>query len=275
MKLRGCITMDIYKDNVFGDGAAVLKIANATRYGRVAFAVLCDGPEDEEVEGEAATIAAEYFAKWFLNELPQILEEAESNMVSANMHGMKARVITEVLCCEDRTLSYSTRVFHAAKEVIKERLKQLAMEVNIRIAGRGRLTGRNMKAVAQMLLVMGGEYILMRVGSPVAYKSDRETLHEISGSYHGADLRQSDYFGKMEMIKPVFVEGQMEKGTGFLLCSSHFARLQDRKYLQKRLRRVSTYSERKMDRVLRSMTRTVRKKGETKDVYAICVTCTG
>lgn len=273
MKLRGCVTMDVYGRSEYGEGAALLKIASSTRYGRVAFAVLCDGPEEEESQGEAATIAAEYLEKWFLKEFPQILKEAELSLINCSENGMKARVITEVLRYEDRALSYSTRVFHAAKEQVKEGLKQLVTEINIRIAGRGRLTGRNMKAVVATLLVMGGEYLLMRVGSPVAFLSDCDQLRKLSG-VHQQEGAETVCLGKTQIVEPVFIQGEMETGSGLLLCSSRFVRLQDYKYLQKRLRHVGNCSERKMDRILRAMTKSIRKKGEKKDVYAICLACT-
>lgn len=264
MRIRGCVSTDAGKKHGTCTDAAVLKIAASTRYGRVAFALLSDGLEDATGSGNVSAMAAERYAQWFQEELPDILQDAEEELrIKKSREG---RMLTEVLYSDMRRSDFSREMLDTSQEEICHRLAQITEELHIRIAGYGRLHGIRAGCAVTCLLLMGGEYLLMRVGASRAYLTGEDGLKPLSAQ--GAE-QEAATFGGQRIGTPVFVRGTYERRTGFLLCSDGFTRRQDPGHLRKMCRQITGASERRMLRILRKMTRHVRRKGEEADAFAV------
>ena len=272
MRITGCVSTDAGAGKTACTDAAVLKIAASGRYGRIAFAVLCDGADGVNDAGRASTVVAERLAAWFHEELPHILEKTEHDMRMKTQGRARARVLTEVLRAEDRRRSFMREMFDTAQIRIRKRLREIAGELNVRIAGYGRLHGRRAGCSATCLLLMGGEYMLMHIGPSRAHLADANELRRLvhRDFTDGADTRP---FGTDEIVEPVFMRGAYERDTGFLLCSEAFMRKQDPDRLRKKISKCIRFSERRQEGVLRALTRSVRRRGEEDDAFAVFLAC--
>ncbi|MBR0091154.1 MAG: hypothetical protein IJP92_05605 [Lachnospiraceae bacterium] len=269
MKIRAGVSTDT------GDGrggctdAAVLKVASSTRYGRIAFAVLCDGDGRGPGAGKASAIVAERMSDWFQDELPDILQDAELTLMHEDEQTGGARLLTEVLATDDIRAAFSSRMFDLAQEKIRVRLLELADELQTRITGYGRLHRINLRTAMTCLLMMGSDYLIMRIGPTRSYMTCDEEGHVRMPAGEDEDL----IFGGEEGVRPVFVQGRVESRAGVLLYSDGFIRKQDPDLLKKLFRKYARYSERRIDDTLRRLTRFVRKRGEREDAFAVFLSC--
>ncbi|MBR0091468.1 MAG: SpoIIE family protein phosphatase [Lachnospiraceae bacterium] len=268
MRIRACVSTDTGSGRGACTDAAVLKVANSSRYGRIAFAVLCDGDEESYGAGKASAIVAERMAEWFQDELPEILQDAELELMHADALMRGARMLTEVLKTDDMRAGFSSRTFDRAQERIRMRLQEIADELNTRITGFGRLHHMHPKTAMTCLLLMGREYLIMRIGPTRAYL----TTGEGRSVRMPAEEDPARIFGQ-EGVRPVFVQGRVEKEAGVLLYSDGFIRKQDPDRLRKLFHKYTRYSERRLDDALRKLTRFVRKQGERDDAFAVFLSC--
>ena len=271
MRIRGCVSTDAGDGRDVCTDAAVLKVASSGRYGRIAFAVLCDGAPDAEGAGKASAMAAERMAEWFQEELPQILQEAETQEAEYGESFYRARMLTEVLHAEDTRSAFMRRMFQRAQEQIRLRLQEICDELNTRINGYARLHHIRMGTSMTCLLLMGNEYLLMRVGAQRAVlMCDDSALADLPGvrEEHGG-------FGEAEAVTPVFVRGMVSGHARMLLYSDGFIRRQDPERLEKLFRKCLRFSERRMEDSLKKMTRFARRRGERGDAFAVFLSCIG
>ena len=268
MHIRGCVSTDTGKSADTCKDAAVLKIASSGRYGRIAFAVLCDGLDEADDAGKASTTVAERFAAWFHDELPAILQQAEADMRETMRGRASARVLTEVLTVEDRRRSYSREMFALAQIRIRKRLCEITEELSVRIAGYRRLHGVSGGCVSTCVLLMGGEYMLMHIGPSRAYLAHSEELFllETLETEAGAETTP---FGSRTHARPLFLQGTLKRDAGILLCSDAFVRRQDPRRFPKKINRCIRLPERRQEGVLRSLTRYVRRRGEDDNAFAV------
>ena len=259
MHIRGCVSTDAGTTRALCKDAAVLKVAASMRYGRIAFAVLCNGINDASHAGRTSALVAERFAAWFQEELPAILADAEEILGEEN----KGRVLTEVLQSDHGRHSFTKRMFDAAEPAIRQRLAAIAGEVQVRLAGYKRLYRTDAATRTSCLLLMGGEYLLMRIGSANALYAKGGEWRMLTGEESNAGPEDA------APAVPVFVRGYTERRTGFLLCSDGFWRLQDKERLRKMLKKTIGASERRMQHALKVMTRFVRRRGERDDAFAV------
>ena len=272
MDIRGCVTTDAGGRAEGCSDAVVLKIASSGRYGRIGFAVLCDGLDGVTDAGKASTIVAERFAAWFHGELPAILQRAEQDMREKERGRESARMLTEVLCAEDKRRSYSRELFTLAQIRIRKRLKEIASELEVRIAGYRRLHGRVSGCAATCVLLMGGEYMVMHIGPSRAYLAAADDLYLLEKEPDMPELRTSP-FGTKERANPLFLHGAVRKDTGLLLCSDAFLRKQDPERFRKKINRCIRVSEKRQEATMRGLTKYVRKRGEKRDAFAVLLTC--
>ena len=272
MDIRGCVATDAGLKTEACADAVVLKIATSGRYGRIGFAVLCDGLDGVTDAGKASTVVAERFAAWFHGELPAILQQAEQDMRRQERGSESARVLTEVLRAEDRRRSYSREMFSLAQIRIRKRLREIASELEVRIAGYKRLHGRHAGCAATCLLLMGGEYMVMHIGPSRAYLAKSDDLFLLEREPDAEENRTSP-FGTGEAARPMFLQGPVPRDTGILLCSDAFVQRQDPGRFKKKINRCIRISEKRQEHVLRGLTRYVRRRGEERDAFAVFVSC--
>lgn len=271
MDIRGCVTTDAGGSTMSCSDAVVLKIASSGRYGRLGFAVLCDGLDGIADAGKASAVVAERFAAWFHGELPAILQRAEHDMRSRERGRNSARMLTEVLSAQDKRRSFSRELFALAQIRIRKRLTEIASELEVRIAGYKRLHGRRSGCFATCLLLMGGEYMIMHIGPSRAYLATEEDLFLLEQE---ADLpeQKTGPFGMKERVNPLFLQGALRRNTGILLCSDAFLCRQDPEWFRKKLGRCIRMPEKRQETMLRDMARYVRKRGEDRDAFAVLLT---
>ena len=274
MDIRGCVATDAGGQTKNCSDAVVLKIATSGRYGRIGFAVLCDGLDGMTDAGKASTIVAERFAAWFHDELPAILQQAEADMREKERGRESARMLTEVLSAGDRRRSYSRELFALAQIRIRKRLKEIASELEVRIAGYKRLHGRVSGCAATCLLLMGGSYMVMHIGSSRAYLAVSDELFKLEFEPEEPEQRSSP-FGTKERANPLFLHGPMKRDAGFLLCSDAFLARQDPDKFRKKISRCIGVSEKRQAHTLRGLTKYVRSRGEKRDAFAVLLTCGG
>ena len=271
MDIRGCVSTDAGAHKELCSDAAVLKIATSGRYGRIGFAVLCDGLDGMTDAWKASAIVAERFAAWFHGELPAILQKAEADMRERERGKESARMLTEVLQAEDRRRSYSKELFALAGIRIRKRLREIAAELEARIAGYKRLHGRVAGCAATCLLVMGGSYLVMHIGPSRAYLAEGQDLSLLEQEADVPEQKTSP-FGTKERARPLFLQGAMSRDTGILLCSDAFVRRQNPEHFCKKINRCIRHSEKRQETVLRGLTRYVRRRGERQDAFAVLLT---
>ncbi len=273
MKIKGCIAADMGKNRKEFAGAAVLKIASSGKYGKIAFAIISDGAASEyrnsPCSSEASAMVGEYYSKWFLKELPHILKEAEKDLHEDKESDMRGRMLTEILRSEKIRLPYCSLLFHKALEKIKKRLEEITCELNIRIQGYGNLNNKKMSISASCLIIMGEEYLIMRIGEPFVYIKESGNLKTVKSD---TDLKTDEaYLGGLGNVRPGFSQGKIEKGTGVLLCSGSFVRNQDHIRMKRKITSIPIFSEKYMEWILKSLVKFVRKKGESEDILAVYV----
>ena len=267
MRIRACVSTDTGSGKGACTDAAVLKVASSSRYGRIAFAVLCDGDEESYGAGKASAIVAERMAEWFQDELPEILQDAELELMCADELTGGARMLTEVLKTDDIRAGFSSRMFDLAQERIRMRLLELADELNTRITGYGRLHRMMPRTAMTCLLLMGCDYLIMRIGPTRSFMTTGDGRVRMPAEEDAASV-----FGQ-EGVRPVFVQGRVEKEAGVLLYSDGFIRRQDPDRLRKLFHKYARYSERRINDTLRKLTRFVRKQGEREDAFAVFLSC--
>ena len=272
MDIRGCVTTDAGGRKTHCSDAVVLKIASSGRYGRLGFAVLCDGLDGMKDAGKASAIVAERFAAWFHGELPAILQRAEQDMRIRERGRESARMLTEVLSAKDKRRSYSRELFSLAQIRIRRRLKEIAAELEVRIVGYRRLHGRASGCSATCLLLMGGDYMVMHIGPSRAYLAADQDLFLLERDPDVPEHRTSP-FGVQENVNPLFLQGPLRKDTGILLCSDAFLHRQDPDAFRKKINRCVRVSEKRQEMMLRSLTKAVRRRGEERDAFAVFLTC--
>ena len=272
MDIRGCVTTDAGRTGENCSDAVVLKIASSGRYGRIGFAVLCDGLEGIADAGKASAIVAERFAAWFHDELPAILQSAEHEMRTKERGRDSARMLTEVLCADDKRRSYSRELFSLAQIRIRKRLEEIASELEVRIAGYRRLHGRVSGCAATCVLLMGGNYMVMHIGPSRAYLAAADDLFLLENEPDMPEKRTSP-FGTSKRATPLFLLGPVRKDTGLLLCSDAFLRKQDPDRFRKKINRCIRVSEKRQEVMMRGLTKYVRRRGEKRDAFAVLLTC--
>lgn len=292
MQIKGCVYTDMGSRKRVNQDAVMLKVATSARYGRIAFAVLCDGMGGLDSGEIASGLVVKRFERWFHDELPGILKESEKREWERVEASKRVRVLTEVLASPTRRRAFAGTVISDAREVIRARWEEIVEEMNIRLTGYGRLHGIKLGTTLVCALLMGHEYLIMHVGDSRAYLADPVRLFQLTSDHTYAQylmdegLKSEEEAARVEdgallmqcvgascEVIPDFTSGTVDGETALLICSDGFWRRQDMHRLQKKMSLGMRASERRMESVLRALVRRVRKQGEDDDASVILLTC--
>lgn len=181
----------------------MVKIAD-TDYGKICFAVVCDGMGGLSKGELASASLIRIFSKWFEQEFPEML-----------YRGIRA-------------------------EVLKKNWEQLVYEANFRIGSYSTQNQVKMGTTIVALLIVGNLYYVLNVGDSRAYELTsqvsqitkdqtviqremdlgRMTLEEAKRDPRRNMLLQC--VGASNVIDPDFYMGEVKSGSCFLLCSDGF-----------------------------------------------------
>ena len=293
MDIRGCVYTDAGGRSDVNQDAVLLKVASSRRYGRVAFAMLCDGMGGLDKGEIASAMVIRRFERWFHEELPGIMEDSEW---SARRHEGKSkmRVLTEMLSTAAHRRAFAGDVFAEASDRIRTRWVDIINEMNTRMQGYGRLYGLKLGTTLVAGIVFGNEYLIMHVGDSRAYLADTMRLLQLTTDHtYGQYLADegliaedeatcvedahllTQCIGASEVVEPDFTEGTFDGDAVLILCSDGFWRRQDMVRLQKKCIVKKRASERSMENLCRRFVRSVRKLGEEDDASVIMLSCQG
>lgn len=181
----------------------MIKVAD-TDYGKVCFAVVCDGMGGLSKGELASASLIRIFSKWFEQEFPEIL-----------YRGIQA-------------------------EMLKKNWEQLVYEANFRIGSYSTQNQVKMGTTLVALLLVGNLYYVLNVGDSRAYELT-ETIRQITKDQtviqREMDLGRMTWeeakrdprrnmllqcVGASNVIDPDFYMGEAKRGSHFLLCSDGF-----------------------------------------------------
>ncbi|SKC01056.1 Serine/threonine protein phosphatase PrpC [Lachnospiraceae bacterium] len=218
MKIRIAALSDVGTVREINQDSVLIKTDTAHSYGKVVFAMLCDGMGGLSGGEIASATMVRRFEKWFEEEMPKELSAEDTTEQldgSGNIVGKLRSVRNSWLCM--------------AEEVNRLLLKY-GEEKHIKIG-----------TTAVALLIVNEEYILMNVGDSRIYGINggrtrqltrdqsyiqrmidlgRLTRHEAEQSHRDNLLLQC--IGVNEELSPEFEQGCVSTDTAFVLCSDGF-----------------------------------------------------
>ena len=140
MEVKACIFTDAGKVRKINQDAAMIKVANTKRYGRISFACVCDGMGGLQKGEIASCKAIRALENWFMEEL-------------ALMQNM------------DEQELWNT---------VERSLRRLLVKVNADIRRYGKHRGIRLGTTLTALLQIGNRYLTMNVGDSRIYLVDRK-----------------------------------------------------------------------------------------------------
>ena len=262
MKIRSCAcTHKGYRKDVNQD-ALLLKIA-VLNNDRIAFAILCDGMGGLESGEIASAQGIREMERWFYEELPEMIE---ANQKKAELE---------------------TKITYA----VKKSWEKLITQINIQIAGYGRLHDKKIGTTILAILLVGQTYIVMHVGDCRLYytvngQREQMTVDQtyVQNFVESRILTQKEAeehpqahvllqcIGASQTVIPKFYEGRLEHKMSFLLCSDGFWKKADMEKVYETMEKSYRMTDGRIEKKVEQMISRCRQKGETDDISAIIIT---
>ncbi|MBO5622253.1 MAG: serine/threonine-protein phosphatase [Butyrivibrio sp.] len=209
MEVKACIFTDAGKVRKINQDAAMIKVANTRRYGRISFACVCDGMGGLQKGEIASCKAIRALENWFMEEL-------------ALMQNM------------DEEELWNT---------VERSLRRLLVKVNADIRRYGKHRGIKLGTTLTALLQIGNRYLTLNIGDSRIYLVNRKealpitkdqslirqkldegliTLKEADTDPERNILLQS--LGTGQEIEPEIGRGELWGDTTVVVCSDGFWR---------------------------------------------------
>jgi len=209
MEVKACIFTDAGKVRKINQDAAMIKVANTRRYGRISFACVCDGMGGLQKGEIASCKAIRALENWFMEEL-------------ALMQNM------------DEEELWNT---------VERSLRRLLVKVNADIRRYGKHRGIRLGTTLTALLQIGNKYMTLNVGDSRIYLVNRKEAFTITTDQ--SLIRQKldkgiinqkeavtdpernillQSLGTKQEIEPEIVRGEFRGDTTVVVCSDGFWR---------------------------------------------------
>ena len=209
MEVKACIFTDAGRVRKINQDAAMIKVANTKRYGRISFACVCDGMGGLQKGEVASCKAIRAMENWFVEEL-------------ALMQNMKEKELWDT---------------------VEKSLLRLLVKVNGDIRRYGKHRGIRLGTTLTALLQIGNRYMILNIGDSRIYMVDREdavvatkdqslvrekldkgiiSLMEADTDPERNILLQS--LGTNPEIEPEVQRGELSGNTTIVACSDGFWR---------------------------------------------------
>ncbi|MCF0130859.1 MAG: serine/threonine-protein phosphatase [Pseudobutyrivibrio sp.] len=247
------------KKNVNQD-AVLVKQAVSDKYGKIVFAVLCDGMGGLSCGEVASASVLKRMDTWFKLELPLLLNSKDQ---------------TAVLNTSEVIHESGDRLFCK----IKSHWTTLSQELNKKLAEYGREQNISIGTTIVCILVLQNHYIAMNVGDSRLYEIKSDTVKVISHdhSYIQKEIDEGrltveeakvsnqksvllQCIGASNVVIPEFYEGEITADTSYLLCSDGMWReLCNEDFVRYSLE----------DNALQQWIETVKQAGETDNISGI------
>ena len=259
-RIQKAVLSDIGTDRRVNQDALLCKIVRHRQYGRICFAVVCDGLGGLS-QGEIASAAFVRRAEdWFFHDFVCLLKQSEREHLSPSR------------CLHRAGIDWQSVI----------------MEMNDRISRYGQKEGFRLGTTAVLFLLIGCHYLIMHVGDTRCYIADERGLklvtHDHSlvqkqldaGILTPAQAALSDKksvllqcIGASDVIRPDSFEGLLLQDTSVLLCTDGFWRRLPDTTLQDALRADPAASEASMSGTLKQLTSAVKQQGEHDNISAV------
>ncbi|WP_026652663.1 PP2C family protein-serine/threonine phosphatase [Butyrivibrio proteoclasticus] len=270
MKYKLCISTDKGIVKKVNQDAAMVKVANTERYGRIAMAVLCDGMGGLSCGEVASASAVGRFEKWFTSELPVILSKKNvtEKLDEVKISGSGVEVI----------------------EDIKREWAILASEINAHLIKYGTDNGIVLGTTTVAFICIDRDYLIMNVGDSRLYsfdkKGDKLLTHDQSvvqdmidkGMMTQKEAEKSPQksvllqcIGASESVTPQFVDGKIKDLSSVLLCSDGFWRKLSMSEIKAVAMPKACTSETKMKEGLDGLVEKLKLRGEADNISAVLI----
>lgn len=230
----------------------MIKVAD-TDYGRVCFAIVCDGMGGLSKGELASASLIRIFSRWFEQEFPEIL-----------YRGIRA-------------------------EVLKKNWEQLVYEANFRIGSYSTQHQVKMGTTIVALLLVGNVYYVLNVGDSRAYELT-DTIRQITkdqtviqremdlGRMTAEEAKRDprrnmllQCVGASNVIDPDFYMGEAKNGSHFLLCSDGFRHVIGPEEILEKLGPASATTEAEMAENIHFMIELNKYRREEDNISAVLV----
>lgn len=230
----------------------LVKVAD-TDYGKVSFAVICDGMGGLRKGELASATLIRSFSEWFDNDFPELLYE-----------GFDA---------EDIRRSWERQIFICVKE-----LERYSVQENVK-----------MGTTLVSLLIVKGTYYIMNIGDSRVYEitnnlwqitkdqtfiqreidMGRMTLEEAKKDSRRNVLLQC--VGASDFIEPEYITGQVDDNAAYLLCSDGFRHVITSQEIQEKLNPHKLNNEEEMHNQLVFLTELNKFRREDDNISAVLI----
>lgn len=224
-----------------------------TAAGTITMVVMCDGMGGLEKGEVASATLITAFAEWFETELPQ----------------------------------YLTQVNPA--DEVRYRWGRIIRERNQAIAAYGRDQGIQLgSTITAMIIFENGKYLIVHVGDTRAYRITDTALQQLTmdqtlvarevrmgrmtPEQAAADPRRNvllQCVGASRIVEPDFIEGMVEQGACYMLCSDGFRHVVTEEEICAALAPAVSMSEPAMKENLIRLTEMNKQRGETDNITAV------
>lgn len=259
-RIQKAALSDVGTDRGVNQDALLCKIGRNRQYGRICFAVVCDGLGGLS-RGEIASGAFIRRAEeWFSHDLIDLLRQAERERLSSAQ------------CLHRAGIDWQS----------------IIMEMNDRISRYGQNEGVRLGTTAVLFLSVGCHYLVMHVGDTRCYMTDDRDMklltrdHSLvqkqldAGILTPAQAALSDKksvllqcIGASDVIRPDQADGLILHETSVLLCTDGFWRRLSDAELKTSLRADPAAGEAAMAATLERLTAEVKKRGERDNITAL------
>lgn len=228
-----------------------VKIAE-TQYGQIAMAMVCDGMGGLE-KGELASAAViNEFSEWFVNELPNNINDFKWDYVG-------------------------------------DKWAHMIKKLNRDIGDYGKYYGISLGTTVTVMLLFNNEYLIAHVGDSRAYELKYE-LRQLTDDHSlvGRDVRQGilteeeaerdprrnvllQCVGASKSVNPQIIQGEIDGNTSYLLCSDGFRHVLDRTEILDAAGPQNVTASKEMQAGLRKLIDTAKARGEQDNISALLI----
>ncbi|MCR5093086.1 MAG: serine/threonine-protein phosphatase [Lachnospiraceae bacterium] len=263
--VRKTVLSDIGQCARINQDSVLCRTARCDRFGRICFALVCDGLGGLSHGEVASSSLSGRMEKWFTGEFTRLISGAGKARLDAGQCLHRTRLMWQ----------------------------SIVMEMNDLLAEQGREQGIRMGTTVVAFLLLGQQYLVMHVGdsrlymtrcgmlellthdhSLVQMKQDAGILtpHQALHSEYGSVLLQC--VGASHVVRPDFKSGTLFENTSVLLCSDGFwRRLRVEEILSGILPDHHT-DESTMSEAVRALVETIKQRGEPDNISAVFLNLT-
>ncbi len=209
MEVKACIFTDAGKVRKINQDAAMVKVANTKRYGRISFACVCDGMGGLKKGEVASCKAIRAMENWFMEELTLMQNMEEEQLW----------------------------------DTVEKSVLRLLVRVNADIRRYGKHRGIKLGTTLTALLQIGNKYMTFNIGDSRIYLVDREKAVAITKDQSvlqdkldkgliSSEEADSDpernvllqCLGTTSSVEPDVRRGELKGNTTVVVCSDGFWR---------------------------------------------------